>query len=281
MSFILRLNSTLYLHCVIQWIRWPLGCDGMSVHTVAWCPMLWDSVSIGLCGKPETECTRTTLAGRSEHGLPPKPQGLLLGLVRGFLQNSVFYRAFHSHWVCWVIMWKWPGILALVLLQSPTLWTALLVTRMKIRAACPKFRETNQPWSFPLCSVQFSCSVMSDSLRPHGHTRPPCPSPTPRARSNSCPSSQWCHPTIPSSVITFSSCFQSFPASESFPMGQFFPPGGQSTGVSASAPVLMMNIQDWFPLGWTGLISLQSKGLSWVFKSTVQKHQFFGTQLSL
>ena len=126
-------------------------------------------------------------------------------------------------------------------------------------------------------SVQFSHSVIS-SLWLHRlqHTRHPCPSPTPRACSNSCPSSQWCHPTISSSVIPFSSCLQSCPASESFPMSQFFTSGGQSTGVSVWASVLPMNIQDWFPLGWTGLISLQSKGLSRVFSNTmVQKHQFF------
>ena len=108
-------------------------------------------------------------------------------------------------------------------------------------------------------SVQFRCSVQSNSLWPHGlqHARPPCPSPTPRACSNLCPSSQWCHPTISSSVIPFSSCLQSFPASGSFPMSQFFPLGGQNIGVPASASVLPMNIQDWFPLGLTGWISLQ------------------------
>ena len=112
-------------------------------------------------------------------------------------------------------------------------------------------------------SVQFSHSVVSDSLRPHElqQARLPCPSPTPRACSNSCPSSQWCHPTISPSVVPFSSCLQSFPASGSFPVSPFFASGGQSVGVSASASVLLMNIQDWFPLGWTGLI-LQSKGLS-------------------
>ena len=134
------------------------------------------------------------------------------------------------------------------------------------------------------CLVQFSRSVMSDSLRPHGlqHTRPPCPSPTPRVHPDSHPSSRWCHPTISSSVIPFSSHPQSFPASGSFQMSQFFTSGGQSIEVSASASVLPMNIQNWFPLGWTGWISLQSKGLSRVFSNTtVQKHQFFGTQLSL
>ena len=114
------------------------------------------------------------------------------------------------------------------------------------------------------------------------HTRPPCPSPTPGVYSNSCPLSQWCHPTMLSSVIPFSSCLQSFPASGSFPVSRFFASGGQSIGISASASVLPMNIQDWFPLGWTSLTSLQSKGLSRVFSNTtVQKHQFFGAQLSL
>jgi len=132
-------------------------------------------------------------------------------------------------------------------------------------------------------SVQFSHSVVSNSLWLHGlqHTRPPCPSPTPGAYLNACPSCQWCHPTISSSVVPFSSCLQSFPASGAFPMSQFFTSGGQSTGVSASASVLPMNIQDWFPLRLTGWISLQSKGLSRVFSNTtVQKHQFFGAQLS-
>ena len=128
-------------------------------------------------------------------------------------------------------------------------------------------------------SVQFSHSVMSDSLQPHGlqHARFPCPSPTTRVWSNSCPMSQWCHPTISSSVIPF--CLQSFPASESFPMSQLFAWGGQSIGVSASASVLPKNTQDWSPLEWTGYISLQSKGLSRVFSNNiVQKHQFFSAE---
>ena len=132
-------------------------------------------------------------------------------------------------------------------------------------------------------SVQFSHSVLSDSLGHHGlqHARPSCPSPTPRAYSNSCPLSWWCYPTISSSVIPFSSHLQSFPASQSFQMSPFFASGGQNIGVSTSASVLPMNIQNWFPLGWTGWISLQSKGLSRVFSNTtVQKHQFFGAQLS-
>ena len=132
------------------------------------------------------------------------------------------------------------------------------------------------------CSVQFSRSVMSNSLQPHGlHcARPPCPSPAPGVYSTSCSLSQWCYPTISSSVVSFSFCLQSFPASGSFPMSQFFASGDQSIGVSASISVLPMNIQDWFPLRWIGWISLQSKGLSRVFSNTtVQKHQFFGTYL--
>ena len=132
-------------------------------------------------------------------------------------------------------------------------------------------------------SVQFTLSVVSASLRPHGlqHAKPPCPSPTP-AYLNPCPLSRWCHATISSSVGPFSSCPQSFSASGSFPMSQLFTSGGQSIGVSASTSVLPMNTQDWFPLGWTGWISLQSKGFSRVFSNTtVQKHQFFSAQLSL
>ena len=132
-------------------------------------------------------------------------------------------------------------------------------------------------------SVQFSHSVMSNSLLPHElqHARPPCPSPTPGVYSNSCPSSQWCHSAISSSVVPRSSCPQSLPASGSFPMSQLFASSSQSTGVSALASVLPMNTQDWSPLGCTGWISLQSKGLSRVFSNiTVQKHPFFGAQLS-
>ena len=132
-------------------------------------------------------------------------------------------------------------------------------------------------------SVQLSRSVVSNSLRPHDsqHARPPCPSPTPGVHSNSCPSSWWCHPAISSSVVPFSSCPQSLPASECSPMSQLFTWGGQSIGVSALASFLPKNTHDWFPLEWTGWISLQSKGLSRVFSNpTVQKHQFFSTQLS-
>ena len=138
---------------------------------------------------------------------------------------------------------------------------------------------------FPfIYSVQFSLSVVSDSLQPHEpqHARPPCPSPTPRVYPNSCPLCRWCHLTILSSVIPVSSCLQSFPASGSFLVSQFFASGSQIIGASASASVLPMNIQDWFPLRLTGLISLQSKGLPRVFSNTtIQTHQYFGAHLSL
>ena len=136
-------------------------------------------------------------------------------------------------------------------------------------------------WSLKLFS---SVAQLCPTLEPHElqHTRPPCPSPTAGAYPNPCPFSLWCHPTISSSVVPFSSCLQSFPASGSFQMSQLFAWGGQRTGVSASTSILPMNTQDWFPLGWTGWISLQSKGLWRLFSNTtVQKHQFFSTQLSL
>ena len=145
------------------------------------------------------------------------------------------------------------------------------------------FHSVNSQNLLNIYSVQFSHSVVSDSLRPHEsqHARPPCPSPTPGVHSNSCPSSWWCRAAISFSVIPFFSWPQSLPASESVPMSQLFAWGGQSTGVSALASVLPMNTQDWSPLEWTGWTSLQSKGLLRVFSNTtVQKHQFFDTQLS-
>ena len=187
------------------------------------------------------------------------------------------YRKYHDagKWVLWV------------------LWTELLEEALWGRKGRSTPRMCLLPWgqaSAPSKMRQVQCShfshfsrlLVADSLQPHvlQHARLPCLSPTPRACSNSCPLSQWCHPNISSSVIPFSSCFQSFPASGSFQMSQFFTSGGQSIGASAS--FLQMHIQDWFPLELTGLISLQSKGLSRVFSNTtVQKHQFFGTQLSL
>ena len=149
---------------------------------------------------------------------------------------------------------------------------------------------SSQSWFADMKSFSIFSSVQLNSvtqscltLWPHGlqHARLPCPSPIPKAYSNSYASSQWCHPTISSSVHHFSFCLQSFPAPESFPISQFFPSGGQSIGALALASVLPMNIQDWFPLGFSGWISLQSKGLSRVFNTTVQKHQFFSAQLSI
>jgi len=147
-----------------------------------------------------------------------------------------------------------------------------------------KLKCRKESYYIQFSSVQFSCSVMSDSLWTHElqHARPPCPSPTPGVHPNPCPLCRWCHPTTSSSVIHFSSCHQSFTESGSFQTNQLFTWGGQSIGVSASKSVLPMNTQDWSPLGWTGWISLQSKGFLRVFSSTtVQKHQFFCAQLSL
>ena len=166
-------------------------------------------------------------------------------------------------------------------LAETTGWGNILFDDCISKGLLPGLQERHA-W-FVKLAVQFSRSVMSSFLQPHGlqHTRLPCPSSIPGACSNSCPLSRWCHPTISSSVIPFSR-FQSFLASGSFQMSQLFASGGQSVGVSASASVLPLNTQDWSPLGWTGWISLQSKGLSRVFsKTTVQKSQFFDAQLYL
>ena len=167
----------------------------------------------------------------------------------------------------------------LPIIQSPQLW---------VHTECELGKKKWSKYSSQFSSVQFSHSVMSNSLRPHGlqHARPPCPSPTPRVYPNSCPSSQWCHPTISSSVVPFFSHLQSFPALGSFQMSQLFTSGGQSNGVSALASVLPMNIQDWSPFGWTGWISFLSKGLSGVLqhhssKASILRHSaFFIIQLS-
>ena len=162
--------------------------------------------------------------------------------------------------------------------------TKMLTFSDMLELACAGLCEPTCVRLIPILSfssVQFSHSVVSDSLRPHEsqHARPPCPSPTPRVHSDSCPSNQWCHPAISPSVIPFFSCTQSLPASESFPMSQLFAWGGQSTGVSALAS--LKKSQGWSPSEWTGWISLQSKGLSGVFSNTtLQKHQFFGAQPS-
>ena len=156
-----------------------------------------------------------------------------------------------------------------------------MIIRGSIKKNYPKLRNKTKKW---LSSVQFSCSVVSNSLRPYEpqYARPPCPSPTPGVHPNPYPLCRWCHTTISPSVIPFSSYLQSFPASGSFQMSQLFASGGQSIGVSASTSVPPMNTPDWYPLEWTGWISLQSKGLSRVFSNTtVQKHKFFSAQLSL
>ena len=166
------------------------------------------------------------------------------------------------------------------MLESFTLIETAQLIKWRKHVELGYFANFNEIMQFS--SVQFSCSLVSDSLRPHElqHARPPCPSPTPGVHPNPCPLSQWCHPAISFSVIPFCSCPQSFPVSGSFHMSQLFVWGSQSIGVSASSSVLPMNTQDWYPLGWTGWISLQSKGLSRVFSNTtVQKHQFFGTQV--
>ena len=165
-----------------------------------------------------------------------------------------------------------------------TLLPKAIIT-INFQSVCSKNQASSVLFQLRLfSSVQFSSVAEScPILQSHEskHTRPPCPSPTPRAYPNSCPLNRWCHPTISSSVVPFDSCPQSLPASGSFPMSRHFTWGGQSIGVSASASVLPVNTQDWSPLGWTGWISLQSKGLSRVFSNTiVQKHQFFAAQLS-
>ena len=160
-------------------------------------------------------------------------------------------------------------------------WWATVHAVTKIQTRLSEHKSIYMDIDF---SVQFSSSVLSDSLRPHKpqHARPPCPSPAPGVYPNSCPLSWWCHQAISSFVVPSSACSQSFPESGSFQMSQLFSSGGQNIRVSASTSVLPMNAQDWFPLGWTGWISLQSKGLSRVFSNTtLQKHQFFNAQLSL
>ena len=183
----------------------------------------------------------------------------------------------------WIVVWRWcsHGVYS----GEPSSW----VSWGSRVPACRQAQESTQFLASHLfSSVQFSRSVVSDSLRPHEpqHTRPLCPSPTPGVHPNPCPLSRWCHPTISSSVVSFSSCPQSFPASGSFQMSQIFTSGGQSIGISVSASVLPLNIQDWFCLGWTGWISLLSKGLSSLLKhysskaSVLQCSAFFIVQVS-
>ena len=195
-----------------------------------------------------------------------------------------WYPGFHGP--CCDVYHHFPSLPVTVRLQV----SALFLCKLSF-APGPSHRDhihLTLKWQHPQpgvsSPVQFSRLVVSNPLRPHElqHSRPPCQSPTPGVHPNSCPLSWWCHPTISSSVVPFSSCPQSSPASGSFQMSQLFISGGQGIDVSASISILPMNTQDWFPLGWTGWISLQSKGLSRAFSNTtVQKHQFFGAQLSL
>ena len=197
-------------------------------------------------------------------------QGKYSRLEKKPLENSRSNNSQNSHGdkTFWnFCAWRSGCMCLFELRLSPGIWSGVgLLTHMLV-----------------ISSVLLSRSVVSDSLRPHElqDARPPCPSPIPRVHANPCQLSRWSHPTISSSVISFSSCPQYFPASGSFQISQLFASGGQIIGVSASKSVLPMNTQDWSPLGWTGWISLQSKGLSRVFSNTtVQKHQFFGAQLS-
>ena len=189
--------------------------------------------------------------------------------------NHILKTIFHQ--VMWLVSKLWFDHILVKLFQK--------LFGKRCYLSCPCKKGTSITWSqLVQKSFQFSPSVVSDALWPHGlqHDRLPCPLPTLGACSNSCPSSWWCHPTISPSVVPFSSCLQSFPASGSFPMSQFVTSGGQSIWAWAWASVLPMNIQDWSLLEWTGWISLQFNGLSRVFSdTTVQKHQFFGAQLSL
>ena len=198
--------------------------------------------------------------------------------MRGRPWENAMSKAYLSQWLCWGSVTQ--AFVHHCIFQG--LVSRLFLLQWKINSWCHiTYRE--KPSSLEN-AVQLSRSAMSDSLQPHGlqHARTPCPSPTTGVYSNSCPLSRWYHPTISSSVIPFSSRLESFPASGSFPVSQFFASSNQRIGVSASTSVLPMNIQDWFPLGWTGWISLLSRGLSRVFfNTTVQKCQFFGAQLSL
>ena len=266
-------------------------------HTSGIREILWSQASLwnpsGFCHVPSTPAGQLLLRNLAwkqnwkAFGVTEKPHSErvvseLQSLEWGYISiYDVFETLQTSHsWnsILWKAKWHRAGVSPISLIQ----WSIQFI--IKSTSPPPKYNLKTPIILYSHClSVQFSHSVVSYSLRPHElqHARPPCPSPNPGVHPNPCPSSQWCHTTISSSVIPFSSCPQSFPASGSFPMSQLFPSGGQSIGVSASTSVLPMNTQDWFPLGWTGWLSLQSKGLSRVFSNTtVQKHQFFGAQLS-
>ena len=232
-------------------------------------------------------CTPAYLHGCTAASQPPAARTVKAAWIPGW---GFAWEALSMDWKCRRVETDSDkGISVIVHVVLFHFWVYTLLMRVKKESEKTDLKlniqnENHGIQSHRFSSVQFSRSVVSDSLRPHElqHARPPCPSPTPRVYPKPCPSSQWCHPVISSSSIPFSSCPQSFSALMSFPMSQLFAWGGQSTGVSASASVLPVNTQDWSPLGWTGWISLQFKGLSRVFSNTtVQKHQFFSTKLSL
>ena len=215
-----------------------------------------------------TAKTATRESKQTKHPHIPGPQipEILIQYIQGWATDFAFPVMSHVTLMCWVHRTHWRAL-------TQGTWPSKMF-RLQVLISLKKSS---------ISLVQFSCSVVSDSLWSRGlqHARFPSPSPVPGVYLNPCPLSQWCHPAISSSVIPFSFCPQSFPTSGSFPESQSFESGGQSIGVSASTSVLLMNIQDWSPLGWTGWISLQSKGLSRVFSNTtVQKHQFFFAQLS-
>ena len=255
---------------------WPLVLDGLSCSAPL--PLLpWQPDANLLSCQTEATSTHTVpgRAGQAKNaGCAPWIELPHLHIDLLNLMNWIFFffLFFFTKYTLFILtIFSFCCFLKLIFIGIELLYNVVLVSTV----------QQSEP---ALSSVQFTCSVVSDSLRPHGlqHTRLPCPSQTaPGVCSNSCPLSWWCHPGISSSVAPFS-CHQSFPASGSFPMSQLFASGGQSIGASALTSVLPMNIQDWSPLGWTGWISLQSKGCSAVFSNaTVQKHQFFGVQLSL
>ena len=235
----------------------------------------WSAFPPKVTASPQGACTNHQSAGALKFPLPPAQDKSKQSLV-----CTAPRRARWCHW--WQLHHSSASRVRFLLFPA----TGMDAKSPPPNPLAPDFHliacfPRNPVWEWLLL---FSRQVRSDSLPPHGlqHAKPPCASPTPRIYSNSCPLSRWLHPTISSSIVPFSSRLQSFPASGSFPMSQFFPSGGQRIGVSASASLLPMNIQDWFPLGWTGWIPMQSKGLSGVFSNTtVQKHQFFGAQVSL
>ena len=240
-----------FCFCFFNWRKIALQCFVGFCHTTMWISHKYTYVPCLLNLLPHTSPHPTALGSHRAHGWPSC-------VIQQLLISYLFYI-----WYCICL----NATLSICPHSFP-----------------PRLQNLFLMSLYLFSLVQVSRSLVSDFLQPHEsqHARPPCPSPAPWAHPKPCPSTRWCHPAISSSVVPFSSCPQSLPASGSFPMSQLFASGGQSTRISALASVLPMNTQDWSPLGWTGWIFLQSKGLSRVFSNTtVQKHQSFGTQLSL